>query len=38
MVVLTIGHQGHLQWRSSLETIRFTWIISTLEKNKQKQE
>ena len=25
---ITIGHQEHLQWRSSLEAIRFTWIAT----------
>ena len=35
---ITIGHQGHLQWRNRLEAIGFTWIANTLEENKQKQE
>ena len=35
---ITTGHQGHLQWRSNLETIEFTWIANTSEEIKQKQE
>ena len=33
---ITIGYKVHLQWRSNLEAIEFTWITNISEESKQK--
>ena len=38
MVVDHHRAQAHLQWRSNLEAIRFTWITNTSKESKQKHD